>query len=112
MKTGFRITMGKGMQFTFENGYTVSVQIGLGNYCDNHFNDDAIFFGNNSPPTIKIGRNYKGDLRCPNAEIAIMDKDDEFVITDVFGSHDGAGMYGHCSPDFVANVIKEVASWK
>lgn len=31
----FRITMGKGFQVTFENGYTVSVQFGPGNYCSN-----------------------------------------------------------------------------
>lgn len=32
----FRITSGKGFHITFENGYTVSVQWGPGNYCDNH----------------------------------------------------------------------------
>lgn len=33
---GFRITGGCGFHITFENGYTVSVQFGGGNYCDNH----------------------------------------------------------------------------
>jgi hypothetical protein len=33
---GFRITGKKGFHVTFENGYTVSVQFGPGNYCDNH----------------------------------------------------------------------------
>ena len=32
----FRITGGKGFHVTFENGYTVSVQFGGGNYCDNY----------------------------------------------------------------------------
>ncbi len=32
----FKITGGKGFHITFENGYTVSVQFGPGNYCDNH----------------------------------------------------------------------------
>lgn len=33
----FRITGGKGFHVTFENGWTVSVQFGPGNYCD-HYN--------------------------------------------------------------------------
>ena len=33
---GFRITGGKGFHLTFANGYTVSVQFGPGNYCDNY----------------------------------------------------------------------------
>lgn len=36
----FKITSGKGFHITFENGYTVSVQFGGGNYCDNY--DDHI----------------------------------------------------------------------
>lgn len=32
----FSITDGKGFQITFENGCTVSVQWGPGNYCDNY----------------------------------------------------------------------------
>lgn len=35
-RLGFFITSGKGFHITFENGYTVSVQFGPGNYCDNH----------------------------------------------------------------------------
>jgi hypothetical protein len=35
----FRIEDGKGFHITFENGYTVSVQFGPGNYCD-HRNKD------------------------------------------------------------------------
>jgi len=31
----FRITQGKGFQVTFDNGWTVSVQFGPGNYCEN-----------------------------------------------------------------------------
>jgi hypothetical protein len=33
---GFRITGKKGFHITFANGYTVSVQFGPGNYCDNY----------------------------------------------------------------------------
>lgn len=33
---GFRITDGKGFHVTFDNGWTVSVQFGRGNYGDNY----------------------------------------------------------------------------
>jgi hypothetical protein len=36
---GFRITGGRGFHITFENGYTVSVQFGAGNYCE-HYDGD------------------------------------------------------------------------
>ena len=34
--SGFSITGGKGFHITFENEWTVSVQFGPGNYCDNY----------------------------------------------------------------------------
>ena len=37
----FNITNGKGFQITFANGYTVSVQFGHGNYCDNRYGKDG-----------------------------------------------------------------------
>lgn len=33
---GFYITGKKGFHITFPNGYTISVQFGPGNYCDNY----------------------------------------------------------------------------
>jgi hypothetical protein len=33
---GFSICDGKGFHIGFENGYTISVQFGPGNYCDNY----------------------------------------------------------------------------
>lgn len=36
MKIGFRITDGKGFSIAFDNGYSVSVQFGPGNYADNY----------------------------------------------------------------------------
>ena len=32
----FKITGGKGFQLTFPNGWTASVQWGIGNYCDHY----------------------------------------------------------------------------
>lgn len=34
--TGFKISDQKGFHVTFENGWTVSVQFGRGNYCENY----------------------------------------------------------------------------
>jgi hypothetical protein len=36
MNGKFKITEKKGFHITFKNGYTVSVQFGPGNYCDNY----------------------------------------------------------------------------
>ena len=37
----FNITQGKGFQIAFANGYTVSVQFGYGNYCENRYGEDG-----------------------------------------------------------------------
>lgn len=58
---GFYITSGKGFHVTFENGWTVSVQFGGGNYCENHY--DPI--GREAEEWEKSGK--RG---CPNAEVA------------------------------------------
>ena len=48
---------------TFENGYTVSVQFGEYNYCDNYDR-----------------RYFQGDFSdCKNAETALIDPDGKFV---------------------------------
>jgi hypothetical protein len=33
----FKVTQGRGFHIQFENGWTVSVQFGFGNYCDNYY---------------------------------------------------------------------------
>ncbi len=37
MVSKLEITQGKGLNITFENGWTASVQWGTGNYCSNHW---------------------------------------------------------------------------
>ena len=39
-----RITSGRGFHLVFDNGWTASVQFGVGNYCDHH-NDDLNTLG-------------------------------------------------------------------
>ena len=55
----FVSTMRKGFHMTFENGLTVSVQWGAGNYCDNHFPDDMDF-------------SCSKDAQSDTAEVAVM----------------------------------------
>lgn len=58
------INNNRGVQFTFNNGLTISIQIGSGNYCTNrdnskHYNEEE----------------SQKRTTCDNAEIAIWDKD-------------------------------------
>lgn len=92
-ETGFAITSKKGFHMTFENGYTVSVQFGPGNYCDN-YNMDFMQF-------------HKGNLEVlesSDAEIAAWDKDGNWVKID------GDGVKGYCSPKEVLEFINMIAN--
>ena len=80
----FRISSGKGFQMTFENGWTVSVQFGNGNYCENRFATD----------------HERGE--SVDAEIAAWDKNN---VWHDFG-HDT--VMGWCTADQVADFIAEI----
>jgi len=69
----FRITKNSGFQITFENGYTVSVQFGPGNYCLNY--DCEI-----GKDEIACGR--KGSK---NAECAVFDSNGIFIKNPISG---------------------------
>lgn len=64
---GFRITDGRGFQVTFENGWTVSVQFGPGNYCENK--------------SMAIGRDdaLAGKRGSLDAETAVWGPDGQFI---------------------------------
>ena len=90
----FLSTMRKGFHMTFENGLTVSVQWGAGNYCDNHFPADNDF-------------SFSKDAKSSNAEIAILYKD-EFLDPQHFTDEKigGDGMVsGYLSAEQVAKII-------
>jgi len=61
----FRATSNKGFQMTFENGWTISVQWGPGNYCENRSFDPATIAKSFTNPVV--------EQSSPNAEIAIWD---------------------------------------
>jgi hypothetical protein len=90
---GFRITGGKGFHITFENGYSISVQFGPGNYSDNH--DMAI-----GAQDLEAGR-----IGSTTAEIAIIGLDGQLEKRP-----GGDTVEGYVSPERVAEVIAEVVS--
>lgn len=84
----FAITAQKGFQVSFENGWTVSVQFGRGNYCQNYNHD-----------------NYDGPVPpSRTAEVAAWDKDDNW--------HDFGGdtVEGHMKPNQVLEFMNEIAA--
>jgi hypothetical protein len=85
----FRITNNKGFQMTFENGWTISVQFGYGNYCS-HRNHEST----------------KEIHQCPNAEITIWGPDGQDYD---FGGGDNNAK-GYCSADEVATWIQFTAN--
>lgn len=93
-----------GFQMTFENGWTISVQWGYGNYCAN--------------------RDKKGSFPCPDAEIAAWPNgkvsDNVRVLCehwfDFGGYGEGEDYYpehvkGWCKPDEVLKYMNMIASF-
>ena len=60
----FAITRGKGFHIKFENGYTLSCQIGRGNYCQNY--DEKITSDNRN---IKPSLTAELAIICPNGDL-------------------------------------------
>lgn len=89
----FKSTLNKGFQMTFENGLTISVQFGGGNYCKNRNND---FMAESKIDVVE----------SPNAEIAIWDEHKRWFN---FG---GDEVKGYVSPDEVAKWIYKVSRAK
>lgn len=83
----FKITRNKGFHMTFENGWTVSVQFGAGNYCDNY--DHSSYSGEVPPST--------------NAEVAAWDEDGNMLSLE-----NGYEVSGWVSADDVAEFIAMV----
>lgn len=93
----FKITSGKGFQMTFANGWTVSVQFGPGNYCENR---SMLFDTEFSPSESDRLAGAKGSI---DAEIAAWDKDGTWYN---FGTDT---VKGWVTPDMVAAFIREIS---
>ena len=96
----FKICQGKGFHMTFENGWTISVQWGPMNYCDNRYNeqeDRDLFL--NQVNTFKA-------LQSKDAEIMAWDKDHNPYP---FSDYDD--VKGCLSADEVAKAIALISSF-
>ena len=85
---GFWITGKKGFHIKFENGYTVSVQFGPGNYCDNY----ELNIGYDDE---KAGKEGSGDAEC-----AVL-KDGELIDMPVWGDN----VKGRMKPEDVLKLL-------
>lgn len=90
----FRITSHRGFQFMFENGWTVSVQFGPGNYCEHHHRS----FADPEPKATD-------DWRSKDAEVAVWhDRAEGFLKIDDFDT-----VVGWLDPEKVAALLNTVA---
>ena len=87
-----RITHNKGFQMTFANGYTISVQFGNGNYCDNRHYGDMLAHDQSVPPSY-------------TAEVAAWDKNNNWVQ---LGENDN--VLGYQTADDVAALIASISA--
>lgn len=94
----FVSTMRKGFHMTYENGLTVSVQWGAGNYCDNRFPAD-------------LDHLYREDARSDTAEVAVM-RGRKFLNANYFLPEDVADwqddVVGWLTPEQVTDLLVKV----
>lgn len=86
------IKNGANFHITFANGYTISVAFGRGNYCENY--DKGSFI--KTEPT-----------ECNDAEIAMWDKNGEWIRHPSYSSDD---VIPHMSSDEILIVMTWLAS--
>ena len=94
--TGFKSCENKGFQITFENGWTISVQFGKGNYCERRSFDENAW----QPEAIGI-------VQSANAECAVWDADGNWLDMDECDQ-----VVGWQTPDEVATLIARVAAFR
>ena len=100
---GFAITRRKGFHMSFENGFTLSVQFGAGNYCENHYSWDY---------------SCDRDWDSKTAEIAIWHEDHDdvhdwidanYFIPDIGGEGPG-GVCGWVTAEQVAEILYKLST--
>ena len=94
-----RITNGRGFQLVFANGWTVSIQFGPGNYCENR----DMEFGQSSDE-YNASQRKAGEQGCGTAEIAAWPWQGELV------SFGGDTVKGWVNANEVAAFIALVAN--
>ncbi len=92
----FNINQGKGFQMKFDNGYELSVQFGVHNYCERHSHNPDHFYTNDQ---------YHELYSSNDAEVAVFNPYDNFVQLSDYDA-----VVGHVTPDELARFIPLVAS--
>ena len=92
----FKTFSQKGFQVSFDNGLTVSVMFGSGNYCEHRFSDMEV------GGTVKVWSEHNS----VSAEIAVIDSNGNFV-TEFPGCPEGDQVRGWVEP----NELLEVMNW-
>ena len=93
----FKVSDGKGFQMTFSNGWTVSVQWGVGNYC-------AVNHRWTPYESVEIVDRTVGAEGSATAEIAAWD------ANNVWYQFPADTVKGYCTPDEVADFIKMISA--
>jgi hypothetical protein len=95
----FEVTRNSGFKMTFDNGWTVSVQWGNGNYCQNKYK---------TPENLHDFYNGRSRefVECKDAEVAVWDGAGVW-----FRLGEGDDVIGWVSPDRVAQILTQVAQF-
>lgn len=97
----FKITSHRGFHLTFENGWTVSVQFGPGNYCDHHHAISSLMDPAQGPKALDC-------WESSNAEVAVWhDRAEGFLKLDEFDT-----VVGWLDPEVVAALLNTVAGFQ
>lgn len=95
----FKVTGNKGFHVSLENGITISVQFGAGNYCE-HYDGD-------------IGsEKTKPRWESIDAEIAVWDKDNNWFNFEKNLFEKGSDVIGRQSANDFADMITKFKNWK
>jgi len=113
----FRITQGKGFFMTFENGYTLSVQFGYGNYCANRGLERRLIDKLLNMPLGNLVDDYAqtqaklGEEGSATAEIAVWTEDGEGrnFCGQELGIFKHDTVEGWCTPERVLEVMNIIS---
>lgn len=92
-----------GFHIQFENGICVSVQFRWANYCENRDNKDYAGF-----PIVKTRDDSL--VKSKDAEIAIWDKDNNWITDEFF--EDGDQVQGYVTPEKLLEVLNWAKDYK
>lgn len=96
-----KITQGKGFHLIFNNGLTLSVQIGPGNYCDNYDMDWVPFALTNATTS---------NIQSRTAEVAIWDENGNWITEKFLG--EGNIVAGYLTIDDIVDLIIKIYNYK